>query len=158
METPQIRIATIEDLDDVLALSQKLFEYETAFGDTFNGAWTYSEAGRNYFTMRLNGERGFCIVAQIDGKTIGYATVFITEFAFRRAEVNPIGEIENMIIEEAYRGKNVGQLMVTYIKEELKRRGVKRLAVVFLSKNTKASEFYHKVGFDTFSTRLELDL
>ena len=44
-----IKKADIRDLNKILELNKKLFEFEKQFGDTFNLDWTYSLKGKNYF-------------------------------------------------------------------------------------------------------------
>jgi ribosomal protein S18 acetylase RimI-like enzyme len=151
-----IRKASIKDLEGILVLSQKLFEYETRFNREFNQEWTYSESGKEYFKIRIEGDKSIALVAEESGEIVGYAISYMQNFAFRKK--NPLAELENMFVEEGFRGKGVGTMLVEEIKKQLKKRNVLRLKVEAFYPNTQAINFYKKLGFSNFASVLEMDL
>jgi ribosomal protein S18 acetylase RimI-like enzyme len=151
-----IRKATISDLEAILALNKKLFEYEAGITEEFNQEWTYSEAGKAFFKERLENENAFALIAQEDNKIAGYMLVFIRNTAFRKR--NPLAEIEHIFIEEEMREKGVGTMLMEETKKILRDKKVPRLKVQSLSSNINAVNFYKDMGFNEFLSILETDL
>lgn len=151
-----IRKAKSEDLDPILNLNKALFDYEMQFSDQYNLDWTYSETGKNYFRDRIQSESAIVLVAEENETIIGYIVCYINKYSFRR--VNPIAELENMFIDEKYRREGVGKILIQEVKEEAKKKGVKRLKVEALAKNNKALKFYESQGFEDFEVILETKL
>lgn len=146
-----IRVATRNDFEGILELSQKLFEYERVYGKTYNMGWTQSPTGRGFFADRL--ERGVVIVAESGKNIIGYICGYIDTYAYR--SVNPIAELENMFVKEKFRGTGVGTSMVKMFLKILKTKKVSRVKVGALAKNELAVSFYKKMGFDIHEVILE---
>ena len=152
-----IRKATIEDLEHILALNKKLFEYESGFTAEYNQEWTYSEVGKEFFRTRLENENAFALIAQEEnGGIAGYILVRIQNTAFRKRSV--LAEIENIFIKEEMREKGVGTMLMEEVKKILRSKNVPRLKVQALSKNINAIGFYKKHGFSEFLSILEIDL
>lgn len=81
---------------------------------------------------------------------------FINNYPFRSK--NPIAEIENMYIDERFRGIGTGTKLMNELKRILKEKKVKRIKVEAVAQNYKAIEFYKKNGFGDFDVTLELKL
>jgi ribosomal protein S18 acetylase RimI-like enzyme len=139
-----IRKAGRKDTAAILGLNKKLFDYESRWCKTYNLGWTYSEKGRKYFGDRVGGKGGLVLVAEVKDKVVGYLACGVDNYAYR--SLNPVGEIENMWVEEDFRDKGVGKKLVEGLKEELKQKGVKLLKVETLSRNAAALGFYKFVG------------
>ncbi len=150
---PDIKIsrAKIEDLEKILELNKKLFEFERQFGQTYNLDWTHSPGGRSYFINRI--KDGVVLVAEINQEMIGYLCAFINTFSFR--SVNPIAELENMYIEDKYQNVGVSTELIQKLIAKLRENGVKRIKVGALVKNNKAINFYKKLGFEDHEIFLE---
>jgi ribosomal protein S18 acetylase RimI-like enzyme len=151
-----IKKATIDDLENILALNKKLFEYEAGLTEEFNQEWTYSQAGKEFFKTRLENENAFALIAQEDGKIAGYILVRIQETAFRKR--NLIADIEHLFIQEEMRKRGVGTMLVEKAKKILREKGVPRLKVQALFANKNAVDFYKEMGFNEFLSILETDL
>src|ERR1700737_190742 len=106
-----IRKATTHDLEDILRLSQKLFDHEQKFSNAFNNNWTYSKDGKEFFKKHLRKNSSIGFVAQVDGKIIGYIIGNIETITYR--VVNPIVEIINLFVEKSYRGRGIGKDLTT---------------------------------------------
>ena len=152
----KIRKANLNDLERILILSKRLFEYEIQFTKEFNQKWTYSKIGKDYFINRLTNDNSVVLVIEESKKIAGYILVHINNYAFRKN--NPIAEIENMFIEEKLRGKGAGKRLVKKVKKLMKERKVSRIKVGALSLNKKAIAFYKKIGFSDFESILEVNL
>ena len=148
-----IRIAKISDLEKILEFNKRLFEHERLFGDTYNLEWTYSERGMSYFRKRLTENGGIVLIAEEGNEAVGYLCGFIDHYSFRL--INPIAEIENMFVEENFRGKGIGSELVRKFDEVCRSKDVKRIRVGAICQNSGAVNFYRKNGFNDFEMYLE---
>lgn len=151
-----IREATIGDLEVILRLNKKLFDYETSFNTEYNLDWTYSDVGRNYFKKMIEDENEIALVAESEDKIVGYIVVSIYHHSFRKE--NPIAELDNMYIEEEFRGKGIGTQLVAEAKRQAKGKGATRLKVEAAAQNEKAISFYRACGFEEFDIILQMSL
>ena len=151
-----IRQAKFSDLEEILRLNKALFDYEEIFNSEYDLNWTYSDVGRKYFKERLENKSSVILIAELDKKIVGYMLAFINNYPFRSK--NPIAEIENMYIDERFRGIGTGTKLMNELKRILKEKKVKRIKVEAVAQNYKAIEFYKKNGFGDFDVTLELKL
>lgn len=147
-----IRPAIIGDLESILKLNKALFDYETNFNTEYNLDWTYSEVGRSYFTRRIEEDKNIALVAEDNGEVVGYIVVTLYSQPFLKE--NPIAELENMFVDESYRGKGIGKRLVEKAKRLAKEKGAKRFKVEAAAQNEKAIKFYKSCGFEDFDVTL----
>lgn len=147
-----IRSATINDLEKILVLNRALFEYETRFNTEYNLDWTYSETGKSYFKRKIEADKDIALVAEINKDVVGYVVVSTYSQPFFKE--NPIAELDNMFIEESYRGKGIGKKLVEEAKKLAKEKGAKRFKVGAAAQNEKAIKFYQSCGFKDFDVVL----
>ncbi len=143
-----IRRAKITDVPAICALSQVLFEYERQFTDEFDMGWSHGKAGKSFFTRRLNSPSSFILLAEDNGKPVGYVLVKLNKFSWR--SVNPIADINNLSVHPDYRGQGIGAKLVEGAKIGAKKLGAKRMSVQALWKNERALKFYRAQGFEDF--------
>src|ERR1700704_95480 len=74
MSNLSIRKATISDMQTVQAFDQKLFIYEQEKDQLINNSWPYSEEGKNWLTNIISSPYAICLLAEEDGKTMGFLT------------------------------------------------------------------------------------
>ena len=144
MQDIVIRKAEIKDLKDIQTLNNKLFEYEyEGWDQDLKVGWPFEEAGKEYFLKVINNQIAY--IALDNDKPIGYLAGNI------KAGANyitiQVAEIENIFIENEYRDKNVGTMLINKFKEYCVDKGIKTFKVNASAPNTKAIEFYKKNGF-----------
>jgi ribosomal protein S18 acetylase RimI-like enzyme len=152
----KIRKAIISDFEELLRLNKELFDFEEQFGHKYNLEWTYSDVGKNYFKGRLENERSIFYVAEENELLIGYILGYISNLPYRR--INPICEIENMFVEEKYRGSGIGSDLIKRVREDAINQSVKVLRVGTISQNDPAISFYKKNKFTEVNTFLEEEI
>jgi len=151
-----VRIGTLKDLEKVQQLNQELFTYEidNKLHDAYNPDWSFAKEGETYFRKRLAAENGGVVfIAEDEGEIVGYLAAKYADYSFRSE--NPIAEIENIFVEDAYRRKNVGTLLFEQFKNWCVENGVKRAKVTAAYPNLSAREFYESLGFGSSSITLE---
>lgn len=151
----KIRIATIEDLDDVLRLNHDLFvkEYED-FDKSLDTAWTYGKAGNEYFVDRIIESDGFVAVASDGESIIGYLCGGLKGRQFRVEGI--YAELENIIVSAGYRGQGIGKKLVDDFLAWCDSHAVNRVVVTAYAGNVGGVEFYRKAGFSESETTLSM--
>lgn len=150
-----IRQATLKDLKSIQNLNYELFKLEKEnYDPTLIVDWPLSEEGKNYFEDLIKNE--FVIIAMKDEKMIGYLAGTINKKG--SYELLQYGEINNMLVDNNYRGSGIGKQLINYFKEYCKSKNINNLKVVASAKNINAIEFYKKQGFKNFDVTLTMNM
>lgn len=78
-------------------------------------------------------------VADVGGRIVGLAGLITGEGE---------GELEPMVVSEAYRGLGIGRQLAEVVVEAALNLGVHQLKVRPVARNEPAIKFFHKLGFD----------
>jgi len=148
----QIRNATTDDLSVIQRLNHELFLSDNAWNGDLDCDWPYNEEGEKYFREAIESERYISVVAEIDGKVIGYLNGFIRKP--NGAYLGKRAEIDNMCVTEMVRGHGIGTALINEFKKWAKNNDVERIMVEAFSANEKAIAFYQKNGLSTYATVL----
>ncbi len=90
------------------------------------------------------------LVAQVsDGRVVGWIHVF----GARLVEHDPRAEIGGMVVEERFRGRGVGQLLVREAERWARERGHGTITVRSNVVRAQAHRFYEKLGYVTVKTQ-----
>ena len=155
MEDITIRCANLGDVELIQKLNYKLFELEKEnFDSTLILDWPLSKEGKKYFEDLINNE--YVIIALEDENVIGYLAGSINEKG--SYELIQYGEINNMLVDDKYRGLGVGKQLINQFKEYCKSKNITNLKVVASAKNKNAIDFYKKQGFEDFNITLTMDM
>lgn len=139
-----IKKAKNEDLKDIQILNNKLFEYEyDGWDKDLKLGWPLDEEGKNYFVNMINNQIVF--IAFDDNKPIAYlAGNLKAKNSYLAIEV---AEIDNMFVDDEYRGKNIGSMLIDTFKNYCMEEGITTFKVNASAPNAKAINFYKKNGF-----------
>jgi glucosamine-phosphate N-acetyltransferase len=130
--TIAIRVATETD-------EARCFEMiETLTGQTRASGWSAT------FRELLGAGRGEVLVADEGGTLLGIATVSYN-LAIRYA--GEYAQLEELIVEPAARGKNVGGLLVQTAVDRARTRGCAEFGLYLLESTEHNRPFYEKYGF-----------
>jgi len=88
-------------------------------------------------------ENDVAYVAMDAGRIIGWIHVFYA----LRIESQPFCEVGGLVVDEQYRGKGVGKILVEKAIQWSDRKNCKRLVVRSNAKRNEAHQFYIKLGF-----------
>lgn len=152
-----VRTGVPDDLAEVQRLNAALYEFENGRGfyqDSYDLTWTHGASGTAYFRGLLDPqEGGVAFVAESGGRAVGYLAGSARSYVYRSA--NPIAEIENMFVEDAWRGRGLGTALVGAFRAWAHEQGVCRLKVGAFAGNASALGFYRSCGFTDMETFLE---
>ena len=132
-----IRAATSADVGAMLALMRELAEFEKL---THLFIATKEDLSDALFGARPSAE---AIVAERDGKVIGYALFFhnYSTFLGRRGLY-----LEDLYVQPAERGSGLGSMMLRYLAALAVERQCGRFEWTVLDWNQPAIDFYQKLG------------
>lgn len=131
-----IRNATQEDIDGLVELLKELFSFEEDF--EFD-----EKKQRRGLKLLLDGcGKHRCVrVAVADHLVIGMATV---QTLISTAEGGMVGLVEDVVVQEGWRGKGVGGSLLRSIERWAEERGLLRLQLLADKSNAPAIHFYKK--------------
>lgn len=120
---------------------------------------TQAPLDKDYYSCLLKDECAKVILAEEDGKTLGYSifqiksTPNISNLVYRK-----IIYIDDICVDEVYRGKGIGKRLFNYIAEYGRRVGAHSLELSVWEFNKPAMDFYNKMGMSTKNRRMEIKL
>ena len=84
------------------------------------------------------------VLAEEDGKIYGYACLF---------SLFETAELLNIAVDTAYRGRGIGEMLLTAVHEQAKRLGAERILLEVRVSNTPAIALYKKHGYEKIAIR-----
>ncbi|AJQ28344.1 MULTISPECIES: ribosomal protein S18-alanine N-acetyltransferase [Pelosinus] len=129
MTVMMVRRMNTLDIDGVLAVEQQ----------SFTTPWS-----REGFVNEMNNELSYYLVMVEAGKIIGYAGMWL---------IVDEAHVTNVAILPTYRGKRLGERLMSALLEHAKNRGAVRMTLEVRASNTVAQGLYSKFGFTSQGRR-----
>jgi GNAT superfamily N-acetyltransferase len=139
MISPTIRPAVQDDLDAMVSLLQALFAIEQDFQ-------TDPDRQRRGLALFLDGcgKHRRLLVAEINAEVIAMASI---QILVSTAEGGPVGLVEDLVVQKAWRGRGVGRLLLKAVSDWAANHNLTRLQLLADSGNQSAIAFYRNVGW-----------
>lgn len=139
----KIRPAKRSDIKAIDELQNKLAIYERPFTPTIK-----KEGKIKYYDTEklISSDKILLLVAEKNGEVVGCCFGEIRkkeEWAANKFH----GYIQMLFVEEKYRTKGIGRLLIDKIMKWLKEKNIKDIRLRVYDKNTKAIDFYKSLGF-----------
>lgn len=133
-----IRRANHSDISSMIRLLRILFSIETDF--------TFDElTQQSGLEMMLGDCTNRCImVAELNQQIVGMCTA---QILVSTAEGGIVALIEDLVVEDAYRGQGIGKELLLSIEGWAIARGVRRLQLLADRNNTLALDYYKKMNW-----------
>ncbi len=152
----KIRIATLKDLKKIIALNQKLFDYEYLnFDKTLDCNWP--SKNEKYFKKSITDKNSLTLVAIENNEIIGYFIGNIKKPEDYR-NIKKIAEGDNVYILPAHQRKGVGTQFYKRFLEWSKSKDVNRIKTIVSAKNKQSLNWHKKIGFVEYDLTLEKEL
>lgn len=137
IEGLNLRMATANDVPQILAFIRQLAEYEKLLDMVV--------ADEAKLTETLFGEKSFAevVLADYQGKPAGFALFFHNYSTFL---AKPGIYLEDLFVDPAVRGLGVGKALITYLATIALERDCGRLEWSVLDWNQPAIDFYQSLG------------
>jgi len=129
MTVMMVRRMNTLDIDGVLAVEQQ----------SFTTPWS-----REGFVNEMNNELSYYLVMVEAGKIIGYAGMWL---------IVDEAHVTNVAVLPEYRGKRLGEKLMSALLEHAKNRGAVRMTLEVRASNTVAQGLYNKFGFTSQGRR-----
>jgi ribosomal protein S18 acetylase RimI-like enzyme len=147
-EELEIRDMTIDDLAAVFHLGEKLFTSE--FSQSMYRTWDEYE-----ITSLYNTETELCLVAELNGKVVGFAlgtTVEKQNSAWKYGYLVWIG------VQPGLQQGGTGQLLFAEIRQRMIDQGVRMIVIDTDADNEAGIKFFKKLGFDKIQQHVYMTL
>ncbi len=133
-----INFATAADLEALADLLAELFTLESDFRPE------REKQLRGLHMILENPQIGRLFVLRVDQKVAGMANALIT---VSTAEGRPVVLLEDVIVNAAFRGKNLGRRLVEHVLAWAAAAGMARVTLLADRDNGPALAFYGRMGF-----------
>lgn len=138
----------LERLDDIQPLWEALNAHHALVSSHFADYFKRFGFDQRKAALESKAHRGSLRIffAEVNDRIAGQCVVTLMP--------EMLGEIDSIIVDKAYRGKNVGDSLMRAVLDWLDTNGAKSKTVVVVHGNESANAFYAKYGFMPRSTRL----
>ena len=156
MTSLQIRPATKEDYKEIQRLNYLLFVKEhDEYAPTLNVQYPFEEGhGSEYFLKAIDDESYLTLVAENNGKLVGYLIGYHKGKQDYRVNIN-LSVLDNMFVEEEFRSQGVGHQLVDKLIAWSKERGANTLKTGVFEGNNRGANFYLRENFKAYEHILE---
>ena len=131
-----IRFATRRDVKLIMYFIKGIAKYEKMENDVIA-----TEASLE--SSLFDKEQAEVLIGEENGKPVGFA-LFFESYSTFKARANLF--LEDIFIDENYRHKGYGRMLLSFLGEIAVKREAKRLEWLCLDWNTPSIEFYKKLG------------
>lgn len=107
---------------------------------------------------RFNADKGVVVVAEADGKIVGFISMTIINCFMIVSSVKDIGYIEAGYVKPEFRRHGIIRKLETMVEEVLKEKGIRYLELFTLMGNEIANNSWSKLGFIPFRQQWRKDL
>ena len=151
-----IRMALEKDIDRMLALLSQVLEVHAAIRPDIFVPGTTKYTGENLREMILDEKNLFFAAVNEEDELVGYAMCQLKEQPFSTTMI-PFTSIyiDDLCVDEAERGKKIGQKLFEAVLEEGRRRGCYEVTLNVWEGNDSARRFYDRLGMKVKETNLE---
>lgn len=153
----EIREYKESDAEDVKRLFSEFVCYHSDLDEIFAKTEGHNQMFTDYIRSNIGNEKFLCLVAESEGRIWGYCISKIDE----KPPVYPepeYGVIDNLCVDEKFQKKGTGTLLMEESVKWLKSKGVKRVECFVAVSNPKATNFWRKMGFTTFTEQMYLNI
>jgi ribosomal protein S18 acetylase RimI-like enzyme len=152
---PGVRVvrAGVERLPDVEPLARALHAHHTTVDPAIPGIpprtedewWRVRRA--RYAAWLADEEESFVLLAEIDGRAIGYAFVTIHGEDDSHETGERFAELQSLAVLPSHRGVGIGTRLLHQVYREVRAIGVEEMVIGVLATNEPALRLYEREGF-----------
>jgi ribosomal protein S18 acetylase RimI-like enzyme len=133
----KIRQAEVADIEAMSLLLDQLFSIEQDFSPD-------KDKQDRGLRLLLESEDAVAFVAEEEARVIGMATL---QILISTAEGGRVGLIEDVVVDTGYRGRGVGNTLLSHLLQWAEKNGLKRVQLLADCENQPALDFYQKEGW-----------
>ena len=139
-----------ERLDDVAPLWQALHRHHVAIDPrrlpprSDSDSWAHRRAR---YEQWIDEEDGFILLAELDGRPVGYAMVSIGQKPPIMWDTEPAAELHTLSVLPECRDHGIGSALMKAVHAELRQRGIDQMVINVLAANERALKLYRRYGY-----------
>ena len=148
MTAPVVRAAAPGDLEAIGRLGALLVGEHHDFDEQRFIAATPDtpRAYASYLGTQLANEKVVILVADYDGKVVGYAYAGMEGWDYMQLR-GPAGALYDIVVDPAFRGHGIGRVLLERVIAELAARGAPRMVLSTAEQNGAAQRLFVSAGF-----------
>lgn len=150
-----IRSANPSDTEALRQLNYEIYARNPEYDSTIISDFIFQTEGLEFIRESIQRAGGCCLIAEENGRMIGYTNGEPKSVPYRRVKMF---EIDNLGVIPEYKGKGVGKALLQAITDWAKDNGYDQLYLSCYAKNEEALGFYQKNGFSTLDIGLEKNI
>ncbi|MEP7291783.1 MAG: GNAT family N-acetyltransferase [Chloroflexota bacterium] len=159
MDKIAIRLLEAGDVDAVAQLWQALVEYHRKLDESLpfaapQGAKRYARR----LMDRVDDPMSRVLVAQADGKIVGYVLGVVVDLAPEMFAQEASGFLADIFVEEAYRQAGVGTALVEALAAWFKQKGLRYYEWHVAARNTDSLAFWQNIGGREVMVRMRAEV
>jgi GNAT superfamily N-acetyltransferase len=135
--TVNVREAIPADVSLILSFIRKKAEFDKV------PHWVEATEDRLLSELFCQNPKAFVIFAEINNETVGFAICFFTFSSFL---ARPGIWLDDLFVDENFRGRGAGRALLTYLAKISDARGYGRIEWVTSATNEKGLDFYKRNG------------
>jgi ribosomal protein S18 acetylase RimI-like enzyme len=153
MSNIEIKIATIDDVEDILEINQMTGElHEANLPNYFKHSTEQSQ--KTFLESTINSEWSEVFIAKNKQETIGYLVLFLQDHPKESFMYDEFGYIGSLGVKEEYQRQGIATLLIQKAEEYLINRGIYAMDLDVFMFNDKAFNLYQKLGYEEIKRNL----
>lgn len=151
----QIRKVRPDEWEQLRDLNVAVMEKNPEYDEDLIVDFAHTPRGERFFQEAIEREDGVCLVAEIDGRFIGYVSGGHKDIPYRKSKYFEIG---NFGVLAEVKGKGVAKKLLDTITAWAKDQGYQKIYIECYAKNQEALSFYRKHGYGEIDVSLEREI
>jgi ribosomal protein S18 acetylase RimI-like enzyme len=140
-------------VDEVGPLFVAMHEHHRAVGPAIlpyrSGAEAWARRRRHYVSLLESG-RGRLLLAEEDGRVVGYAMVSVIGGQATLVTGDRMAELETLSVADEQRGRGVGGALMDAAYDVMRELGIDNVMLYVMDGNEGATRFYERLGFEPY--------
>lgn len=153
MSNVEIKIATLNDVDDIAQINQMTGKlHETKLPNYFKHST--EDTQKSFLEGAIKSEWSEVFVAKNKYETIRYLVLFLQDHPKESFVYDEFGYIGSLGIKEEYQRQGIATLLIQKAEEYLINRGIYAMDLDVFMYNDKAFNLYQKLGYEEIKRNL----
>lgn len=153
----KIRKANLNDIEQVTKYGIALLEQHSHFDPYFTPTKTADKVYRNFLEKSLSADDRFLLVAEKNGKLIGYTAAEI-QARSPIFQITKNGYINDVFVEPEYRKLGIARKFLTELKGWFQSKDIDYVELSVLTKNEIGKKAWAKFGFDAYEIKERVEM
>lgn len=137
-----------KDIDLLRDLNHKIMVNNPRFDPAINPDWEKTDYGRRFFKERCIDSKWYTIIAEANGKAVGYLNGSLDNFGYRKENTQIVAVIENIGVIPEYQSKGIGKALIEDFSVWAIEKKAFQVQLTCFAKNGKALDWYSRLGFE----------